>query len=325
VIRWGVAGTGAIARRFVEAMTLVDDGTVVAVASRTSTTSQDFAAGYGIGRAHGSYEELANDPDIDVVYVATPNHRHAEDTILFLQNRKHVLCEKPFALNGVQARAMIAAASDNDRFLMEALWSRFLPSYRQLTGLRDDGTIGDLRFVEASFGFAAPLMPNHRLFDQRLGGGSLLDVGIYPLHLCSLLLGAPEHVSATATIGETGVDEQTIVGLRYADGSLGMAMSAIRTNLRCDARIVGEHGVIELPAFMHCPDRLTVSTKHGSRTIECGWEGDGLRFQIDEVNDCIRSGRTESTVMPLNDTIVLADLMDEIRRQIGVTYPGETP
>lgn len=323
MIRWGIAGTGAIAQRFADAMTLVHESTVVAVASRTMQSASDFASRFDIGRAHPSYESLALDPEVDAVYVATPNHRHGSDTELFLRSGKHVLCEKPFALNGRQARSMVAAAKANDRFLMEALWSRFLPSYRQLAALHEDATIGDVRFVEASFGFAAPLMPDHRLFDRHLGGGSLLDVGIYPLQLCSMMLGAPEAVSATATIGSTGVDEQMIVGLRYANGSLAMVSSAIRTNLRCDARIVGERGVIELPAFMHCPDRVIVSTRNNSRTIECGWEGDGLRFQIDEVNDCIRSGRVESSVMTLSDTVALADLMDEIRAQVGVVYPGD--
>jgi predicted dehydrogenase len=323
VIRWGVAGTGGIAERFTNAMTLVDDGAIVAVASRRDETARRFAERFGITRAHASYEALAADPDVDVVYVATPHSRHATDTLLYLAHGKHVLCEKPFALNGTEARAMVAAARESGTFLMEAMWSRFLPSYRALADLRDSGTLGDLRFVEASFGFAAPLMPEHRLFDATLGGGSLLDVGIYPLHLCAFLLGVPDRIVATGVVGETGVDEQVIVGLHHESGALGMVSSAIRTNLRCDARIVGERGVVDVPAFMHCPDRLVVSTVSGSRTIECGWEGDGLRFQIEEVQHCIGAGRTESDVMPLRDTLALADVMDTIRRQIGVTYPGE--
>ena len=196
-IRWGILGTGGIARTFTEDLLLLGHD-VAAVGSRAAETAEAFAGRYGIGRAYGSYAELAADDGIDVVYVATPHSRHCDDTVLFLDSGKHVLCEKPLALNAAQVRAMTGAAARNDRFLMEALWSRFQPAYEELVHLLDDGAIGEPRLVEADFGFAVPVDPDHRLFDLAQGGGALLDLGIYSLNLAFLVLGHPLAVEAVA-------------------------------------------------------------------------------------------------------------------------------
>jgi predicted dehydrogenase len=322
-IRWGVAGPGGIAQRFGEAMTMVEGGSIVAVASRTQAGADVFGDRFGVARRHVGNEALAADPEVDAVYVATPNHRHAADTLLFLEAGKHVLCEKPFALNAAQATAMAKAARAGGLFLMEAIWSRFLPAYRTLGSVLGEGTIGEVRFVEGSFGFAMPVDPSHRLFDPALGGGGLLDLGVYPLQLCSLVLGAPDRLVAEGHVGETGVDEQVVVVLHHPGGALGVVEAAVRTNLTNTARIVGERGWIELPAFMHCPDHLTVTTLGGEERIDAAWEGDGLRFQVDEVHRCLDAGLTESPVVPLDETIRLARTMDEVRNRLGVRFPGE--
>ena len=321
-VRWGVVGTGGIARRFAEAMAVVGGGSIVAVASRTAEAADAYADRFGVARRHVGIEALAADGGVDVVYVATPNHRHRPDTLLLLEAGHPVLCEKPLALDAREAAAMVGAARDRGLFLMEAVWSRFLPAYRSLGEVLKEGTIGEVRMVEASFGFAAPVMPGHRLFDPAQGGGSLLDVGIYPLQLCSLVLGPPDRVTAGAHVGETGVDEQLAAVLHHPGGALGIVSSAITTNLRNDARIVGERGVIEFPPFMHCPDHLLVHGPTGTTRIEAAWEGDGLRFQIEEVHRCLAEGVGESTVMPLDESLRLSATMDGIRRLVGVRFPS---
>ncbi len=317
VVRWGVLATGGIAARFAADMRRVDDGEIVAVGSRSAAGAAAFADRFGIGRRHGSYEDLIADPEVDVVYVATPHASHAALTVAALEAGKHVLCEKPLALDAAQAGTMIAAAEANDRFLMEALWSRFLPAYRTLTEILAAGRIGTPLVVEADFGFRRPVEPEHRLFDRALGGGSLLDLGIYPLQLCRLVLGPPDEVRAVGHVGETGVDEVTAAVLHHPGGAVGVVRSAIRVPLACTARISGSEGAIELPAFMHCPLHLVV----GGEVVDTGFEGEGLRFQAEEVHRCLREGRRESDRMPWSESLGLAETMDAIRGQVGVVYP----
>jgi predicted dehydrogenase len=315
-VRWGVAATGGIARGFAEAMTLVDGGHIAGVGSRSAEMAKAFADDFGIPRAHGTYADLVNDPELDVIYIATPHSHHAWLTIAALDAGKHVLCEKPFALNAHEARAMVDASRRNDRFLMEAIWSRFLPAYVRLMDVLAEGRIGDPLMVEADFGFRMPVIPTHRLFDSALGGGALLDLGIYPLQLCSLVFGAPERVAAVGHIGETAVDEVVAAVLHHRDGGIGVVKAATRVGLSCTARISGTDGNIEIPAFMHCPQQLVVN----GECIDGSYQGEGLRFQVEEVQRCLEAGARESSVVPLAESIQLAETMDDIRRQIGVVY-----
>jgi predicted dehydrogenase len=325
VIRWGIAGPGGIAATFAEAMTRVDGGEVVSVASRSADRADAFADRFGIDGRHADYEGLADDPDVDVVYVATPHARHEADTLLYLGAGKHVLCEKPFALNAAQGRRMRDAASAAGVFLMEAMWSRFLPAYRAIVEAVEAGRIGTPLQVDADFGFRRPVIdPHHRLFDLAQGGGALLDLGIYPIHLCQLLLGPIEHAVGSAFIGETGVDERVAAVLRHEGGGLGVVKAAIRTNLACTARISGSDGWIDVPAFMHCPTSFTVHEPGGApEVVERPLVGNGFEHQIAEVHRCIGAGMTQSPTMPLADTLALATAMDEIRAQIGLAYPEE--
>ena len=323
VVGWGVIGPGHIASGFADAMEMVDGGEIVAVASRAMARADAYGDRYGVATRYGDYAALAEDPRVDVVYVATPQSRHADDTITMLRAGKHVLCEKPFALNAGQAQQMVDEARGRRLFLMEAIWSRFLPAYRVLVDAISSGRIGEPRLVEADFGFRRPPDPDDRLFRADLGGGGLLDLGIYPLQLCTLLLGPVEDAAAEGVIGETGVDEAVAAVLRHGQGRLGVIKAALRMNMACDARVSGTEGVIEIPALMHCPNALRIVSPAGVDDVDASYEGNGLRFEIDEVHRCLADGRTESEVMPLAETLALAGTLDDIRHQIGLVYPGE--
>jgi predicted dehydrogenase len=322
-VRWGIAGPGGIAVAFAEAMNLVEDGVITAVASRSKDRAEAFALRYGIASAYGDYTALAEDSQVDAVYVATPHSRHLPDTLLYANAGKHVLCEKPFALSSAQAETMARAASDNGVFVMEAMWSRFLPAYRTLKEVLAGGEIGEPLLVEADFGFRVPVNPGHRLFDPVLGGGALLDLGIYPLQLCSLVFGNPDNVVAAGRLGATGVDEHVAAVLHHPDGGLGVVKAAIRVSMTCTARIAGTDGSIDLPAFMHCPDHIIVNGADGPNRIDRPFASSGFQFEIMEVHRGIERAQTESEEMPLRESVALARTMDGIRAQLGLRYPGE--
>jgi predicted dehydrogenase len=323
-VRWGIAGPGAIAIGFAQGLSQLPDARLVAVGSRSIERAQSFASARG-ATAHGSYEELAADADVDVVYVATPAASHLDHVLLFLDAGKHVLCEKPFALSEAQGRRMAEAARSRGLFLMEAMWSRFLPAYRTLRSVLADGEIGEPNHLDADFGFRRDLDPSDRLFDPARGGGGLLDLGVYPVQLASMVFGEPSVVRAVGHIGSTGVDEQVAAVLGYPTGAVAVVQAALRANLTLTARLAGTAGAIELPAFMHCPRSLVVSSGAGRREIDCTWEGDGLRFQVEEVHRCLAAGLTESPDMPLAETLSIARTLDAIRAEIGLTFPGEHP
>jgi predicted dehydrogenase len=322
-INWGIIGPGGIATRFAEAMAVVDGGEIVAVASRSLDRARAFADRFAVPSSYDDVQSLVSDDRVDAVYVATPHSRHEADTLICIEAGKHVLCEKPFAINAAQAGRMAAAAGDKGVFLMEAIWSRFLPAYRALADVLAAGRIGEPLLVEADFGFRAPVRPEGRHFDRALGGGALLDLGIYPIQLCSFVLGPPDRVTADGVIGTTGVDEQVVAVLHHPGGALGVGKAAIRVAMTCRARISGTDGAIELPAFMHCPDHIVVSAGGATETIDGSYEGDGLQFEIAAAQACIEEGRTESEVMPLDESISLARTLDLVRAQIGLVYPGE--
>jgi predicted dehydrogenase len=325
MIRWGIAGPGGIAATFAEAMARVDGGEVVAVASRSQERADAFGDRFEIPRRYGDYRAMADDADVDAVYVATIQTRHAADAILYLDAGKHVLCEKPLAINADEVVAMTDAAERSNRFLMEALWSRFLPSYRRLVELIGEGRIGEPLHVDADFGFRMPADPAHRLYDLTQGGGALLDLGIYPLQLCTLVLGPVERIAAVGVLGSTGVDEQTSVVLQHQRGGIGVAKCALRAWLSNRAMVSGTDGIIELPATMHAAQSLKLITALGREreTIDCSFEGNGFEFQIEEVHRLLAAGAVESPTMPLADSLALARVMDEVRTQIGLRYPGE--
>jgi predicted dehydrogenase len=337
--RWGIAGTGMIAREFARDLALVPDAELVAVGSRGAASAAAFGDEFGVPRRHGSYEALAHDPDVDLVYVASPHPAHLAHTLLFLGAGKHVLCEKPLALNAAEAGEMAAAAAAAGRLLMEAVWSRFTPGYRALLDLIERGEIGDVLLVEAEFGFRAPFDPAHRLFDPALGGGSMLDIGIYPVQLAHLLLGAPDGVTAAGIVGATGVDEHVVAVLRYDAGALAVATSSLRADLPGAARITGTRGSLTFPSSMWAPAVLLARTpaaptriggstdvggSAGVRRIETPLAGIGLHYQVRHVHDRLRAGHLDSDVMPPAESVRIATTLDRVRAVLGVRYPGET-
>lgn len=321
-IRWGICGTGRIAERFVESLAAVPDARVVAVASRTPGRAEQLAWAAG-ARTHGSQAALADDDEVDVVYVATTHDDHHAATVGFLDAGRHVLCEKPLAVNARQARDMVAAAERNERFLMEAMWSRFQPGYRRLGELLAEGRIGRPLSLEADFAFRSAEGPDgdHRLVDPARGGGALLDLGIYPLQLSQLVFGEPDRTRAVATLTDRGVDIETAVVLGYPDGASARVFTSLRVDGTCTARIAGERGAITIQAFMHCPTELHVQTRDGVEVLRC--DPPSLHHQVPEVHACIRRGELQSSIHPWADSVALATTMDEIRRQTGVRYPAD--
>ncbi|UDY34984.1 Gfo/Idh/MocA family protein [Dermatobacter hominis] len=322
MVRWGVIGPGGIATRFGNAMTAVDDGEIVAVSSRSIDRARDYADRFGVASAYEGVDDLLADDRVDVVYVATPHSRHEADSLAALAAGKPVLCEKAFALDAAQASRMVEAARAAGLFLMEALWSRFLPGYRRLRELLDEGAIGDPLLVEADFGFQKPFDPAHRLFDLAQGGGALLDLGIYPVQLCTFVLGLPDRVVADGVVGPSGADETVAALLHHRHDRLGVVKASTQVPMACTARIAGTQGWVDIPAFMHHPDSLAVHGAAGTHTLDTAYDGDGLRFEIEEVHRCLAAGALESPVMPLDESIALMRILDDIRAQIGVVYPG---
>ena len=323
-ICWGIIGTGNIAKKFATGLTECEDAELVAVGSRKKETADKFADEFSVLRRHASYEALAEDGDVDLVYVATPHSMHRGNTILCLEAGKHVLCEKPFAINAGEAEEMIGVARGRKRFLMDAMWSRFQPVEVKARELIASGAIGEVRMVQSDFGFRAGVNPEARLFAPALGGGALMDVGVYNVGLAFMLFGAPTEVRALAQLGETGVDEQTVVITRHEGGRLAYSSTAIRLTTTHEAVIFGTEGWIRIDQPWWRCDGLTLEV-HGKdpRHIDAPMKGNGYNYEAQEVMDCIRAGRLESDVMPLDETLSIMRTLDEIRRQIGLRYPME--
>jgi predicted dehydrogenase len=323
-IRWGILGTGRIAGVFAEGLRSAEGAELVAVGSRTSAAAEAFAQRFGAARSHGSYAALAEDAEVDAIYVATPHTLHKENTLLCLAAGKPVLCEKPFAINADEAVQMIAAARERRVFLMEAMWTRFLPHIARVRELIAAGAIGELRLLKADFCFRTGFNPGGRLFDPALGGGGLLDVGIYPVSLASLLLGTPSQVAALAELGATGVDEQSAVLLSHPGGQLAVLTCAIRTSSPNGATILGTDGHIRIEPEWWRPTRVILARAgQPEETIDVPAAGNGYNYEAEEVGRCVRAGKIESDVMPLDETLAIMRTLDQVRAQWGLRYPSE--
>lgn len=323
-IRWGILGTGSIAHKFAAGLQALPDAVLTAVGSRSKDKAAEFAAQYFIPHIYGSYEELAASHELDAIYIATPHPYHKENSILCLNAGKAVLCEKPFTVNAAEAAEVIACARRNKVFLMEAMWSRFMPAMQAVREKLSQGTIGDIRMVTADFGFRAPWDPSSRLLDPALAGGALLDVGIYPLSFTSMVFGgAPMQIASMAHIGKTGVDEQSAILLGYGDGKMALVSCAVQTNTPQGAWILGTEGSIHIPLFWHAVSATLTNTGGKVEIIAPPVEGNGYNYEAAEVMSCIREGRLESSIMPLDETLALMKTMDSIRSQWGLRYPME--
>ncbi|MFF2212007.1 Gfo/Idh/MocA family protein [Streptomyces antibioticus] len=326
-VRWGILATGGIAAAFTADLVDLPDAEVVAVASRTETSARAFAERFGIPRAYGGWEALAEDPDIDVVYVATPHSAHRAAAGLCLKAGRAVLCEKPFTLNVREAEELVALARQEGRFLMEAMWMYCNPVVRRLKALIDDGAIGEVRTVQADFGLEGPFPPSHRLRDPAQGGGALLDLGVYPVSFAHLLLGEPDRISAQAVLSAEGVDLQTALALSWNSGALAALHCSVTGGTGTTASVTGSRGRIDIPAGFFHPDRFVLHrTGHDPEEFTAD-PSDGprttLRHEANEVMRALRAGETESPLVPLNGTLAVLRTLDTARHQTGVHYPGE--
>ena len=321
--RWGILAPGSIAHRFAQGLSVCENAERYAVGSRDAGRAEAFRERYAFKRAYGSYEEFASDPALDVAYVATPHPHHTEAAILLMERGKHVLCEKPLAANAAQAARMIACARANGVFLMEGIWTRFLPSIVRLRELIAEGAIGEVRRVEANFGFRAQTDPNGRLFAPAMAGGSLLDVGVYNVAFARMVFGArPSAVDSKLHLGETGVDEEAALSLTYPSGATASLYSAIRVNTPQDATVFGTEGSIYLPSYWH-GDTLILRGKDGEAVTRFPFESTGFQFEAAAVMECLARGEKESPVMPLDESLENMRLMDAVRAEHGLAYPFE--
>jgi predicted dehydrogenase len=324
-IRWGILGTGRIAHHFANGLKAVPDAELLAVGSRAQETADAFGDEFGVERRYASYQELAADADLDAIYVSTPHQDHKASTLLCLAAGRNVLCEKPFAINAGEAREMVESARAKNLFLMEAMWTRFRPTMVKVRELIDSGAVGEPRFVSANIGWMSTYDPVFRLYNPELGGGALLDGGVYPVSFASMVLGTPSAIASVATLGQSGVDEQEAIALAHPNGAVASLGVTIQASPISIGLILGTRGRIEIHHDWHRPEGLTF-TPYGGESERFDYpqtEGNGYQYEAMEVGRCLREGLLESPVMTLDESLSIMETMDTLRAQWGVRYPME--
>ncbi|HKK73872.1 MAG TPA: Gfo/Idh/MocA family oxidoreductase [Saprospiraceae bacterium] len=323
-INWGIIGPGRIAHKFAKDLAKLPDAKLFAVASRSLDRAQEFARQYEAPHAFGSYEEIVNCEGLDVVYIATPHTGHYENTLLCLRHQIAVLCEKPMAVNPRQVQAMILEAREQDTFLMEAIWTRFIPTHRKMWELIEQGAIGEVLSVKADFGFKPNYNPDSRLFNKDLAGGALLDIGIYPVFLAMNVLGKPDDIHAFAHLGETGVDEEVGILFKYDSGQMAHLHSTIRSETKSEAFIYGEKGTIYLHSRWHEPSSMSLLLPgEAPRYFNFEYDVIGYSYEAAEVMACLQAGKKESEALPLSFSEDLMEVLFSIRHQVGLKYPED--
>ena len=321
-LRWGIVGLGRIAHSFVKDLLLVPDNVVQAVASRSADNAAAFASQYGAAAHFANYSDLFADPLVDIVYVGTTHDSHAALSIAAMNAGKHVLCEKPLAVNARQVEEMIAASQANKVFLMEGLWSRFNPAIVECLNLVRDGVIGEVNYLNADFCFPAKLDVNARLLNRDMAGGALLDIGIYPIFLAYALFGKPRQILAISRFHDTGADVKTSVVLKY-DQAIAQTMSSFLCRSDMVAKIYGEHGHIFLDSRWHETEGFTLVVGDREQKIRRPKSGKGFTYEIEECMRCIAEGKTQSERWSHQHSLDLIGIMDEVRQQVGLRYPFE--
>jgi predicted dehydrogenase len=320
--RWGIISTGNIAGKLAEATRLVPDAELLAVGSRTQSSADAFGETHGIPRRYGSYEDLVGDPDVDVVYVATPHNLHHANTLLALEGGKHVLCEKPMAVNAREAEEMIATARKKGLFLMEAMWTRFLPAWVDIKARLDAGEFGAIRSLQADFGIELAYDPTHRLFNPDLAGGALLDLGIYPLSLAFWLLGKPQAMSSWVELAPSGVDQRAAMTLTYEGGRFAQLSTASDVWSMVEATIVTEKKLVRAHRLFIDARSYEVVDFDRTEIVRKPYEN-GFEFEVRHTMERIGAGQTESEVMSLDESLAIMRTMDALRADWGVKYPFE--
>lgn len=321
--KWGILAPGRIAEKFTEGLKLLDNAVLWSVGSRDTERANEFARKYGFKRSYGSYEELVSDADVDVVYVASPHSHHHKHTMLCLNHGKHVICEKAFALNLKEVTEMIETAQRKSLFLMEALWPPFQPSYREADRLIRSGEMGKVLSIAGRFGFRSPYDPASRVFDLKLGGGSLLDIGIYPVMDILRYMGMPDEVTALASFAPTGADDSLLAVLGYADGRKATAYSSFLEDSGVGTTILLEHGKLILERNRERGQVLVIE-KEGMEPVTKTYKplSSGFSYEAEEVMKCLDAGKTGSEVVPHSFSHDLMALLDRIRKAAGIEYPG---
>lgn len=324
-IRWGILGCGKIARKFASDLKWVEDAELIAVGAREQSTADLFVKEFPAKYAHNSYEALVNNPEVDVIYVATPHGLHHEHVMLCLKHKKAVLCEKAFALNYRQAKEMIDFAKAQNTFIMEAFWTRFLPGYLKMREMLEAGKVGNIKYIHAEFGFYPTPPIAQRMYDPALGGGSLLDIGVYPIFLALDILGKPDQINAFMTPAPSGVDDQCAIHFQYKNGAIAQLFSSFATNLATGADIAGDKGRVRFTHRFHGPTShlefypTTVDTREGIPFEDA--KGNGYEYEARHVNECLHKNLKESPVLTYQKTLLMMEVLDEIRSKAGIHYP----
>jgi predicted dehydrogenase len=322
-VKWGLIGPGRIAHAFAQGLAVIDDAELYAVASHNPARARSFAFEYGAPKSY-TYEELVRDPQVDAIYISTTPNFHLENTLLCLEAGKPVLCEKPLTVNAGEAQKLIDTARDKKVFLMEAVWTRFLPIYQTVRGWLDEGAIGEVRLMNSTFGFNIPFDPQDRLRNPDLAGGTLIDMGIYPISVSQWVMGKnPSAFSVQGLLSETGTDDLTAGLLKYESGAISQFSSNFISNNRNDFYIYGTQGHIRIHNMYWRGEKATLITADQELTVNKPFRASGLEYETEEAIYCIRNGMLESPGITHAQTLANLELMDKMRAEIGVRYPFE--
>jgi predicted dehydrogenase len=322
--RWGIIGAGHIAHKFADALRHVENAKLQAIASTNAQRAKEFAKKYSIPDIHDGYGKLFSSEAVDIVYIATPHNFHCNNALDALKAQKHVLCEKPMAVNRSQVKQMINAAQENTVFLMEAMWTRFLPMMTEVRDIIEDGTIGDPQLLYADFGVKFDYDPKHRTYNPDLAGGALLDLGVYCIALASMIFGKPNTILSTVKIAETGVDERSTVILEYENAKVAVLFQALDLEGPREALIVGTEGSIKLHSGWTAGSDYSLKLNNGTeKKISAETCENGFIYQIMAVQDSLDAGKTQCELMSLDETLAITETMDALRSQWGLTYPFE--
>jgi predicted dehydrogenase len=324
-VRWGIVGPGRIASLLIKDFTYVDGAEALAVASRSVERAEAFAAEHGLARAYGSYHEIISDPDVDVLYVATPHPQHHAIALAGIDAGKALLVEKSFTATVAGAEEVIDAAREHRIFAMEAMWTRFQPAIVAARELIDGGAIGEVRQLQADLGVDRPYNPADRLFDPAQGGGAMLDLGVYVVSFAQYFLGTPNRIEVTGSLAPTGVDAEAGLLLGYDDGRAATLLISLKHHTPGAARIQGTKGWIDVPPRFHHPHRIVLHRRgQDAEAISRLPLGAGYSHELIEVTECVRAGRTESVIMPLADTLAVQRILNEACEKLGVHHSEDS-